>query len=500
MNEPQTTPRDMLAVAIVALLLEACLVGSVLLGNLRRHMTRFLVLYGLVCLGYGFAVFWVVRRTVRRRVLFLIVGSAMLFRLTLLCTTPPTLSDDVYRYIWDGSLTVAGVSPYAHAVDSPLLDDLDSPIRAMVNNSWMASPYLPAAQVVFSAVYRMAPGSPLAFQIAAVIFDALAGLLLIGLLGRVGLPRTWSLIYLWHPLVLFEFAHGAHVDALMICLTMASLWLIAGEQLGGNRTWLRSLASVMALAAATLFKGVPALLLPVVARRWKWRWTLVYGCTIIAACLPFGLRDGWGLTGPLDGEGLFGALRIYGARWNFNSGLYHYLEVLITGHNTPGAVPPDVVGEVPILVAKLSAAAVLGLILVGVWHCGGRSGLGRGASWRAQLPVATPPSVVLLRAALVPLGAYLLLTTTVHPWYVTLIVPLLPFLVPRPATEGRCVRYLVAGLYFSCAVTLSYLTYLDPANLREYDSIRLAEYVPVYALLIWAWWPASGYVGRTGTG
>ena len=51
------------------------------------------------------------------------------------------------------------------------------------------------------------------------------------------------------------------------------------------------------------------------------RWRL-----IVAVCLPFALGAGWGLTGPLDGEGLFGALRVYAAaseHWNYNGGLYH---------------------------------------------------------------------------------------------------------------------------------------------------------------------------------
>ena len=105
-----------------------------------------------------------------------------------------------------------------------------------------------------------------------------------------------------------------------------------------------------------------------------------------------------------------------------------------------------------------------------------------------------------MRLAAIPLAAYLLLTTTVHPWYVTLIIPLLPFLTPRDQADGRISRYLLPGIYFSAAVGLSYLTYLDPAAPREYDLVRLTEYVPLYLMLIWAAWPASGAVGRSGRG
>jgi GAF domain-containing protein len=56
----------------------------------------------------------------------------------------------------------------------------------------------------------------------------------------------------------------------------------------------------------------------VVWRRWGWPRILVYGGLVVAALLPFAATAGWGLAGPLDGEGLFGAIRIYTAEpWEF---------------------------------------------------------------------------------------------------------------------------------------------------------------------------------------
>jgi hypothetical protein len=400
----------------------------------------------------------------------------VLFRGLLLLTSPPTLSTDVYRYIWDGRLANAGVNPYAHAVDSPLLDSFHSVQRTLVDHSWMATPYLPTAQAFFAVVYRLVPDSPVAFQVAAVVLDLLTGLLVIDLLRRLGLPEVRSLIYLWNPLIIVEFAHGAHVDALMILLTVAALWALVAAR--------SRILSVAALAAATLTKGIPLLLLPVVVRRWGWRQVVLYGGLVIGVCLPFALGAGWGLVGPLDGEGLFGALRIYADQWNFNSGVYHWLEVLLSGYSTPGAVPPEVVGRTPIVAAKAIVTICLGLVLAFVW-------------WKMR---EGRDDLALLRLALAPVAAYLLLATTVHPWYVTLLVPLLPFLPSRPGRSSRAERFLAPGLFFPAAVALSYLTYLDPGNLREYALIRLLEYIPLYAALIWAGWPASEGAGGTGTG
>jgi hypothetical protein len=462
-----------LVLTIAGLLAQLAFVGMVLLGDLRQNTLPFLGLYGLAGLAYAGAVIWLRRRPEKGRVLPLIVGLAVVFRLTLLFTTPPTLSDDVYRYIWDGRMSSVGVSPYAHAVSSPELDPYDSPQRALVNHDWMASPYLPMAQAQFAAVYWLAPDSPLAFQVVAILFDLLTGCLVIDLLRRLGLPKTWVLIYLWNPLVVVEFAHGAHVDALMVCLTVAALWLLVAAR---SRFW-----SAIALAAGTLTKGLPLLLLLVVGSRWRWRDALVYAGVILGACLPFALGAGWGLTGPISGEGLFGALRIYSTHWNYNGGLYRLLENGLAGRWTPGAVSPEVVGSGVIWVAKGIAGGLLVLALIAVWRNARRC----------------DDDLSLLRLALLPLAAYLLLTTTVHPWYVTLIVPLFPFLLSKDETV-RPARFLVPGVYFSIAVALSYWTYVDPANPREYWLILLLEYLPAYLLLLWAAWPASGGAGKSG--
>jgi len=445
----------------------ACFIAMTYFGDLRQNTVPFLVLYGVAFVGYGADVRCSVRQKESTNYLRSMWILAVAFRVALLLTTPPTLSDDVYRYIWDGRVANAGISPYANAVHSPALDWLDSPQRSLVNNNWMASPYLPVAQALFTLVYWATPGSPLAFQIVACVFDLLTGWLVYRLLDKLQLPRIWTLIYLWNPLVIVEFAHGAHVDALMIFLIMLSLWLLLARR--------KHVSSALALAAATLTKGLPVLLVPALVRRWGWRATIVYVVSAVAISIPFGLGAGWGIGGLPDGIGLFGALRIYAASWNYNSSLYHWLEVLFSAHPTPGTVPWEIVGWQPIFAAKLVVTGILGgvMILVGM-----RS---RHIDDDRQL----------LHLALVPLTAYLLLTPTVHPWYVTLIIPLLPFL-PSLETNSRSAYFIVPLVYLSGGIVLSYLTYLDPANLREYALVRVVEYVPMYLLLAWGAWHASG--------
>jgi hypothetical protein len=102
---------------------------------------------------------------------------------------------------------------------------------------------------------------------------------------------------------------------------------------------------------------------------------------------------------------------------------------------------------------------------------------------------AVERNIKLLRLGLVPLGAYLLLTTTVHPWYVTMIIPFLTFLLPKVGETNWVGRFIWPWSVFSCTVVLSYLTYINPIKFQEYALVRHLEYLPFYLLLIWAGWP-----------
>lgn len=100
-------------------------------------------------------------------------------------------------------------------------------------------------------------------------------------------------------------------------------------------------------------------------------------------------------------------------------------------------------------------------------------------------------NLVLLRLAVIPISAYLLLTTTVHPWYVTLLLPLLPFMACGSLGPVRGTRFVWAWLYFAWVVSFSYLTYLGPVSLHASPLDLLLEYLPLYGLLIWSVWPSK---------
>ncbi len=261
-----------------------------------------------------------------------------------------------------------------------------------------------------------------------------------------------------------EAAHGAHMDLWMILLALLAVWLSLSVQesdAGDRRFSLRrSLFSPILLALATLTKPLPALLLPIFVARSGWRYVLVYAVALVGLLLPFGLSSGWGLTGPLDGIGVFGAMRIYGDQWQFNSGLFHWLDSLL---GNIGLVPAD-------RWAKAVMAGIMLAVLFWTWRTARRTDSARS----------------LLRLMAVPFMAYVLLTPTLHPWYLLILLAFLPFLAPGEAEPAWQWLLLAPWLYLSAAVIFSYITYLNPLDFREYEWVRMVEWLPTLGLLLLA--------------
>ncbi len=465
---------------IAGVILFTCLATFVRLPSLRGPWSVDFLAYFFIA---GMAYLWSLYRLDRDRLNPVTMWSfAIGFRLVLLLTSP-TLSDDVYRYLWDGHLIRQGINPYALPVNSPELDVFTTPLRQLVNHNWMASPYLPSAQIVFGIVALIAPQNILAIQVTSVLLDLITGWLVIDSLARLDLPTNRGLIYLWNPLVIVVFAHGAHVvDALMVCLVMLTFWLLLMARPHTMKSKIILSVSALSLAVGTLTKGIPILLLPILWRRWQMKRVWLYTGVIIAALWFASLGAGWGLLGPQNGRGVFGALRIYLDSWNYNSGLYHWIEVYLSGYQTPGAVPIEKVGETSIMIARLTTALITLLIATLAGHL----------AWRADDPQRrdfSKRTLSLIRISVIPISAYLLLTPTVHPWYVTLIVPFLPFLLAKKGEEINHQRFVWPWVYFTIAVSLSYLTYLNPNDFREFYQVRQIEYIPLYILLGWASWP-----------
>ena len=360
-----------------------CCLGVVALGDLRAQLVAFIVLFFAAFAAYLVAAWLALRRPelAAGRRLWPLLGLALLYRLILL-PAPPTLSDDLYRYAWEGRVLAAGLSPYRHAPDDPRLAPLrDAVIWPPVNNKSTPSPYPPLAQLGGLLGAWLTPGSPLGVKVVATAADLLTIGALLLLLRATGRPAGRVLVYAWHPLVLVAFAHSGHNDALMIAPLTLALALAAG----GRRWWPAAL-----LALAALAKLLPLLLLPLLPRRLGWGPTLLVGVVLLVVWLPFLLLGG----------GAIGSIVTYLGAWADNDSIHALLRLGL--------------GEAGAKAASLLLLAA-GLALLAL-HPRLRD---RPLWWQAY----------------VGFGLALALASTVHGWYLTWMLP--PLAVHLAATGRR---------------------------------------------------------------
>lgn len=220
----------------------------------------------------------IVRSRSSRATLLITIVFAVLFRLSIVFS-PPYLSDDIYRYIWDGRVQAAGINPYRYIPAAPELAHLrDDAIYPHINRrDYAHTIYPPVAQIVFLLTTRISE-SVTWMKLTMVFFEAITVWVIAQLLASFGLARERILFYAWHPLVIWEFAGSGHADAIAIAfIALAFLAWRRNAHLGAG----------VALASATLTKLIPLVLFPALLRQGRWKVIVAFAATIMLAYLPY---------------------------------------------------------------------------------------------------------------------------------------------------------------------------------------------------------------------
>ncbi|MCO5170147.1 MAG: hypothetical protein M9894_27755 [Planctomycetes bacterium] len=449
-------PRAALALAALALLSQALWASLALTGDLRHGaLPGALAHLGALAALYLLALALVLRaRTDDRRLLAVVWGAALLFRLTLL-PVEPSLSTDAWRYVWEGRVSLAGHDPYALAPDAPLLEDLrDDRVWPQVNHPEVPAIYGPVLQALF-ALLALLPGGLWPFKLAFVAADLGVGLLLARALRRRGRPPALALAWLWHPLPVLEVAGQAHLEVVPIALLLLALDL---EATG------RARAAALSLGAAIGAKYLPVLVAPALLARHPRRaptLLLLLALPGAACALPYL----GGLLRPADT-----GLGAYAATWRFNDGGFLLLSSALeaTGLSqafcrlalpafvdVPAGVDPALDATWRLIAPKLVAGALI-------------------AALALRQALRAPAARDLSGAAFAAGAGFLLLSPVVHPWYALWVVPLLPLRrSPGP------------WLLFSLCLPLAYAVLVTydgtPATWTEEPWVRLAVYLPAAA-------------------
>lgn len=328
-----------------------------------------------------------IRMPVRLALPTLAVGAVALCAVAV--AGRPQLSDDLYRYAWDGRVQAAGIDPYRYPPDDPALARLRdrwlwpdedtcraiqrSPGCTRLNRPDARTIYPPLAQWWFSLLHAtglsrlherglQAAAAGLHLALTALIVAALRGL------GRD--PRL-AVLYAWCPFAIVESAGDAHVEPLAALAAVGVVWASAR-----GRSWLAGLL----LGAGTAIKLLPALLAPVALRRRPIRVGLAAVAVVVLSYLPHVLA-----VGPQ----VLGYLPDYLQEENYLTGS-RFLLLGLVGLSGPAA--------------RWAAGAIL--VAAAMWTLGRRR--------------TVPPT----RLAVQFVGIAFLVLTPVQPWYAVLLIAL----------------------------------------------------------------------------
>ena len=350
----------------------------------------------------------------------ILIAGAVLFRLTLLPAGFESgewqrfqlYDSDIWRYLWDGHVIASGLNPYLNAPRDAALDALATDsywtnVRENVNYGYIPTIYPPAAQAVFALAH---PFGVAGIKIAVVIFDLLALWFLILTLRILKRPMTDALWYAWNPLVIKVFAGSGHIDSLAVAGIAAMFYAMA---LGSQR------GSTVAYLTAVLTKWSPLVLLPLLLTPLRRIHPAALLLLLPVAAIP----------------NVFEGASAFAGFWQFNG------------------VPYGVLLEVfrsPMLAKAAAAVIVLATLFLPKGKEGDLQAFARQTGYT--------------------LGALVVLSPAVMPWYVTWLLP--------SAILGRDHRWIA----FSGLVFLAFFVMVDG---QERWWITGAEYGVLLCVLSW---------------
>jgi hypothetical protein len=374
----------------------------------------------------------------------LIVGVAIAGRL-IMFLSPFVLSDDVYRYYWDGAIQQHGWNPYLYPPSAPELAPLRDDIWEKSAHRDVPTMYPPMMLRVCHAGSVLASG-PWIFKLIFTGFDLLALWFILWLLRLRGLNPSRAIVWAWSPLVMVEFAGMGHGMSLAVAFFVAGLVLLEG--LPDNRSTScakkHQIGAGVAFASAVLshYLAAPLVMAVVCVRRlWHWKFWVAFLVPMLAFFAMYADAGKELVTGFIH----------FSARWRFNGSLFE-LMAWLQGREHEAREMFGMWVWYP-WIKIVSAVALMSVIAWATWR---RYDAVRASWWTA--------------------GTVLLLSPTVHPWYVTWMVAL------------GCVRFRWSWILFSGLVMLSYaakFTELATGTWQEAMWARWAAYVPLFLLILW---------------
>jgi hypothetical protein len=252
---------------------------------------RYRLLAGLLAWWVLLGAAALVLRAVPRRaaIAMILIGAVALPAAAM--TTSVQISDDVFRYAWDGRVQAAAVDPYRYPPVAPELQRFRDPWLwpddatcarigrverpcTRINRLDVRTIYPPVAEAWFAVMHALpGPDRDAHQRLYACLLSVALALLLLVVLPRLGRDPRLAVLYAWSPVAGFDIASDAHVDVVAGLLVTGAVALAAvprrvppGDR-GGDPDRRRPLGAMVLAGAAVAVKIYPLLLLPALVPR-----------------------------------------------------------------------------------------------------------------------------------------------------------------------------------------------------------------------------------------
>lgn len=355
--------------------------------------------------------------------IILIFIFGILYRLTLICL-PTFLSNDIYRYIWDGYIQTQGINPYLYSPSAlELVNYRNSSIYNSINHPHLPTIYPALAQVLFFLTFLFSKDSIIGTKILLLIFEILTNLVLLKTLNLLNINPTNIAIYALCPLPIVEFFISGHIDGVGIFFLALFIYTVLSK---------RVTLSAIALSSAVLIKIMPIIFLPItfyhIKRKYLLAFYTVFLTTILLLYLPY-----------LNiGHKVLGSFNTFIKDFYFNSSTFSLIYFFTNQ-------------------SKISS--LICYIFLAIWI----------------IIILLKKKDFIFTIFLFLAGIYIF-SPIVHPWYLTWIIPLLIFI------PSKAFFWLIMSCQFSYYILIKY----TQENVwQESTIIKLIEYLPFFALLIW---------------
>jgi len=384
------------------------------------------VVYISTSIAFIFLCRYLFKLNIPKNYFYFLVIAALLIRIGVLFIQP-TGSDDFYRYVWDGKVLANGINPYQYAPADTMLSNLHSEtLPGLVSYPKIKTIYPPLSVEIFYLGYLIGNESFWGIKILLFLFELITFYGLFLILKELKLPEKYLLFYMLAPLPVFQFLIDAHLDGFGLSFLIFSIYFYIRKQ---------NLLSLIFIGLSVCIKPLGLIILPILfltERGAKNKIQIIIVPLIVCLIMyfPFVIS-----IPPLM---IFEALGNFTVNWTFNGSVFEMLNSFFNDNQKSRLI-----------------CAILFLL--------------------AYIPVIFSKKDFLNKVYL-SVFVLLIFSPIVHPWYVTWLAVLIPF-IPR-----------WSSILYATLISLTVITVLNYQLFNVWENyllVLIVEYVPVLVLLMY---------------